>query len=299
MPDCFYSVVVDSVLASSYDPTPANVAATDDSPCLSPAIFESPSGPEPNNPDAAASSSYLSVLLTRTARKFHELTQNYETATSRLAQLPILIRLKKKKASIIILSNFSSTPRPTSPRGTDSTIHFQETEYKYNKYNAAWRMPMGYNIWSMRQQEQSKYLAWPWEQEAARRILQFIFPDDDEEQHDVRRKQDVLSLSQSLTSEAIADEVPVSQSPANTIHLQSQSRERDDVPTRTTVIDTPTIVTDSASVDGTDRPSTSTAQTTDGDVSTTLVPPRPFKKHKQDKSIVVDWMGSWWAEKPR
>ncbi|KIL59002.1 hypothetical protein M378DRAFT_85653 [Amanita muscaria Koide BX008] len=133
----------------------------------------------------------------------------------------------------------------------------------------------------------------PSEQEVARRILQSIFPDDDEEQHDVRRKQGVLSLSQSL-NEAITDEVP---SPANVIHLQSPSRERDNVPP-TTVIDTPTVVAQSSSVNGIDKPSTSTARTTDDDGSATLVPPKPFNKHKQDKSMVADWMGSWWAEKP-
>ncbi|KAM6503931.1 hypothetical protein JOM56_000921 [Amanita muscaria] len=88
----------------------------------------------------------------------------------------------------------------------------------------------------------------------ARRIIQSIFTDGGEEQHDVRRDQGVLVFS---LSEAIVDEVPTCRSPANTIHLQSPSRKRDDVPTPTTVIDTLTIVTDSASVDRIDKPSTS------------------------------------------
>ncbi|KAM6503951.1 hypothetical protein JOM56_000894 [Amanita muscaria] len=50
-------------------------------------------------------------------------------------------------------------------------------------------------------------------------------------------------------------------------------------------------------VEGT--PSTSTAQTTDDDGSATLVHPNLFKKHKRDKLMVVDWMGSWWAGKSR
>ncbi|KIL56978.1 hypothetical protein M378DRAFT_16603 [Amanita muscaria Koide BX008] len=90
-------------------------------------------------------------------------------------------------------------------------------------------------------------------------------------------------------SEAIVDEIPTSRSPANTIYLQSPSRERDDVPS-TTVIDTPPIVADFASVDGIDKPSASTARTTDDDSSATLVPPRPLNKHKQDKSMMSDWM---------
>ncbi|KIL61552.1 hypothetical protein M378DRAFT_13470 [Amanita muscaria Koide BX008] len=109
-------------------------------------------------------------------------------------------------------------------------------------------------------------------QEIAGRILQSIFPDDDEEQHDVRRKRLFHNFL------ARQDKVPISRSPANTIHLQSPSRERDDVPP-TTVIDTPTISHD--------------------DGSATLVPPRPFSKHRQDKSMLIDWIGSWWAGKPR
>ncbi|KAM6503983.1 hypothetical protein JOM56_000926 [Amanita muscaria] len=134
----------------------------------------------------------------------------------------------------------------------------------------------------------------PSEQEVARRILQSIFPTTTRSNtmFDGNR-----SLSQSL-NEAITDEVPTSRSPANVIHLQSPSRERDNVPP-TTVIDTPTIVADSSSVNGADNPSTSTARTKDDDGSATLVPPKPFNKHKQDKSMVVDWMGSWWAGKPR
>ncbi|KAM6503927.1 hypothetical protein JOM56_000870 [Amanita muscaria] len=53
------------------------------------------------------------------------------------------------------------------------------------------------------------------------------------------------------------------------------SRERDDVPTPTTVIDTPTVVADSASVDGIDTPSTSTARATDDDGITTAPPSEP------------------------
>ncbi|KAM6501585.1 hypothetical protein JOM56_001562 [Amanita muscaria] len=45
----------------------------------------------------------------------------------------------------------------------------------------------------------------------------------------------------------------------------------DDVPTPATVIDTPTIVADSASVDGIDKPLTSTARITDDVGSGTLV----------------------------
>ncbi|KIL54267.1 hypothetical protein M378DRAFT_19074 [Amanita muscaria Koide BX008] len=75
------------------------------------------------------------------------------------------------------------------------------------------------------------------EQEVSRRILKFIVTDNDEEQHDVRWKQCVLSLSQSL-SETIAGEVRISQSPANTIHLQSPLREYDGVPTPTTRLST-------------------------------------------------------------
>ncbi|KIL56960.1 hypothetical protein M378DRAFT_16590 [Amanita muscaria Koide BX008] len=92
----------------------------------------------------------------------------------------------------------------------------------------------------------------------------FYSPFLDEEQHDVQRKQGVLSLSQSLS------EVPTSRGPAKTIHLQSPARERDNVHP-TTVIDTPTIVAESSSVNGIDKPSTSTARTTDGDSNGVMV----------------------------
>ncbi|KIL56700.1 hypothetical protein M378DRAFT_16831 [Amanita muscaria Koide BX008] len=81
-------------------------------------------------------------------------------------------------------------------------------------------------------------------------LLEGLYTDGGEEQHDVRRNQGVLVFS---LSEAIVDEVPTSRSPANTIHLQSPSRERDGVPP-TTVIDAPTI-------------------------------------YKQDKWMITDWMG--------
>ncbi|KIL56294.1 hypothetical protein M378DRAFT_17205 [Amanita muscaria Koide BX008] len=80
------------------------------------------------------------------------------------------------------------------------------------------------------------------------------------------------------------DKVSVFRSPAKNIHLQSPSRERDDVPTPTTVIDTPTVVADSASVDGIDTPSTSTARATDDDGSASL----------QDPLTSTSKINRWW-----
>ncbi|KAF8629644.1 hypothetical protein AX15_003375 [Amanita polypyramis BW_CC] len=136
----------------------------------------------------------------------------------------------------------------------------------------------------------------PSEQDVARRILQSIFTDDDEAQHDVKRGQSVVSLSKSL-SEAIADEVPT-----GLPSTLSPMVEEDELSTPTP---TPTlgVIKNNAAVTSVDYDEGSTLAKTVEDTlradGATSAIPRPIRRQKQDKSAIGEWMGSWWGGKPR
>ncbi|KAF8344718.1 GTPase activating rab protein [Amanita rubescens] len=136
----------------------------------------------------------------------------------------------------------------------------------------------------------------PSEQEVARRVFQTIFTDDDEVLHDVKRKQSVTSLTKSL-SEAIADEVPIVARTMSSTSSLSPMLEQDEPSTPTpasqhsneveeesTHVKT---IKDPKRVEDTNRVSF----------------PSSRSNHKQrqdrDRSSIGDWMGSWWAGKPR
>ncbi|KAJ7146773.1 rab-GTPase-TBC domain-containing protein [Mycena epipterygia] len=115
------------------------------------------------------------------------------------------------------------------------------------------------------------------EREIARRVIQSIFTDDDEEQHRVRRQHSFMSLTESLT-EAIEDEVAL-----------PRSLPAEGPPTPTTNgVHTPT--------NGIQFPgSTSTSDTASisSDNQTTVRP-------RADRPSMGEWVGTWWTKgRPR
>jgi small G protein signaling modulator 3 len=133
----------------------------------------------------------------------------------------------------------------------------------------------------------------PSEQEVARRLIQSLFTDDDENEHNVRRKLSVmvrlsfsrdipiLMLLQSLKdslAEAVADAVPLSRNQPD--HLTSMPEEIStpdpDLPLPDEI--TPTL----------DNP------THKDDFITGELPLLPHKS-RQERPSIGDWMGTWWA----
>ncbi|KAF8636150.1 hypothetical protein AX17_003753 [Amanita inopinata Kibby_2008] len=137
----------------------------------------------------------------------------------------------------------------------------------------------------------------PSEQDVARRIVQCLFTDDDEVQHDVQRKQSVMSLSQSL-SQAIADEVPISRSLPNDSLIESN-----ELPTATSLSPGEDVIepvsTESNEDDKTPVKKAKNTRSADDAGTATVVVSKPVPRNRQDKPSIGDWMGSWWAGKPR
>ncbi|KDR78593.1 hypothetical protein GALMADRAFT_244042 [Galerina marginata CBS 339.88] len=124
----------------------------------------------------------------------------------------------------------------------------------------------------------------PSEQEVARRVIQSLFTDDDENVHQVHRKQSVLSLAESL-AEAVADEGLISRSLPDPPHPLSPMPEEASTP----IIDQqPTQV---EIIPPTDNPAIEEDEDTAGEP--TLIP----HKLRQDRPSIGDWMGTWWSKK--
>ncbi|PFH48478.1 hypothetical protein AMATHDRAFT_81780 [Amanita thiersii Skay4041] len=139
----------------------------------------------------------------------------------------------------------------------------------------------------------------PGEADIGRRIVQSIFTDDDEAQHDVQR-QSVMSLSQSL-SEAIAEEVPISRSSPKRLLSPPLEGDESAISTPSTAVPenhpglTPIATEDEDAQNKTLKAERNPTRS-DGDV---VVTPRPIQKSKQERPSIGDWMGSWWAGKSR
>lgn len=110
----------------------------------------------------------------------------------------------------------------------------------------------------------------PSDQEVARRVIQSLFTDDDENEHRVHRKLSVLSLAESL-AEAVSDEVPLSRSfPDKQTPLSPMPEET------------------SAMLEST--PDLSVESEVAGEP--TIIP----QKLRQERPSIGDWMGTWWAK---
>ncbi|CAA7267521.1 unnamed protein product [Cyclocybe aegerita] len=127
----------------------------------------------------------------------------------------------------------------------------------------------------------------PSEQEIAKRVVQSLFTDDDETEHQVHRKQSALSLAESL-AEAVADEVPLSRSlPDSRPHPLSPMAEE-----TSALLDEPSEVEVSTPKESAPIPTLED----DGPGEPTIVP----SKLKQERPSIGDWMGTWWSKgKPR
>ncbi|KAF9048890.1 rab-GTPase-TBC domain-containing protein [Panaeolus papilionaceus] len=122
----------------------------------------------------------------------------------------------------------------------------------------------------------------PSDQDIARRVLQSLFTDDDEDVHHVRRKQSVLSLSESL-AEAVADEVPLSRSlPDQPQFLAPTSEEPAASVGSPPITESPI----PQSIRDTSPPEDDSAG------EPTIVP----SKLRQERPSIGDWMNTWWAK---
>ncbi|KAK7678582.1 hypothetical protein QCA50_018454 [Cerrena zonata] len=125
----------------------------------------------------------------------------------------------------------------------------------------------------------------PSERDVAKRILQSLFPDDVEEDHQVQRKHSMASLSESLT-EAIQDEVPISRSIPNNANPMPVPETPQTIATMTTNDDVPELSEENGSI----------ASAKEIPVLSTDRP----DSVKSDRSGLGDWMGTWWNKgKPK
>ncbi|KAF8813556.1 TBC-domain-containing protein [Phlegmacium glaucopus] len=134
----------------------------------------------------------------------------------------------------------------------------------------------------------------PSEQDVARRVIQSLFTDDDEHEHNVRRKQSVMSLTDSL-AEAVADEVPLSRNQADHA-LSPMPEETSPMPeeTSTKLESTPDTTPDLDLPPQDEITQTPDNPEHDDDSAgePTLVP----HKTRQERPSIGDWMGTWWAK---
>lgn len=129
----------------------------------------------------------------------------------------------------------------------------------------------------------------PSEQETAKRVIQAIYNDADEVQHEVRRQASFMSLSESL-SEAIADEVP---HPRNLeLPTLSSMPEESEIPVESAAPSPPAT---STRLDTDVNPTLPRGEThqppgVEEDSEPTLVPPH---RQRQERPSISDWMGTW------
>ncbi|KAF8896638.1 rab-GTPase-TBC domain-containing protein [Infundibulicybe gibba] len=128
----------------------------------------------------------------------------------------------------------------------------------------------------------------PSEQEIARRVIQSIFTDDDEAQHQVRRQQSFMSLSESL-SEAIADEVSLSSSIPEGALTPTASAPVLTMETANAVL---SVGDDITSVTPNDIIPNDIFNASDDAQEPTIVLHRP----RTERPSMNTWMGSWWGK---
>ncbi|KXN83791.1 TBC domain-containing protein C4G8.04 [Leucoagaricus sp. SymC.cos] len=129
----------------------------------------------------------------------------------------------------------------------------------------------------------------PSERDIARRVIQSIFTSDDENLHQVQRKQSAVSLMESL-SEAIADEVPLSRSTPKPMTPMPEEP--------TFQLDNPSDLTPDLSAtpaaEGTVLSNNESTIVSSPGESNTLS--QTDVKQRQDRASVADWMGTWWGK---
>ncbi|KAF8149027.1 rab-GTPase-TBC domain-containing protein [Crassisporium funariophilum] len=123
----------------------------------------------------------------------------------------------------------------------------------------------------------------PSEQDIARRVIQSLFTDDDENEHHVRRKQSVMSLSESL-AEAFTDEVVLPRSVPD--HPLTPMPEETSTMLESTLDVDPPSHDDVRSIVESPLPANDTAG------EPTLVP----HKSRPERPSIGDWMGTWWVK---
>ncbi|THH08191.1 hypothetical protein EW146_g9072 [Bondarzewia mesenterica] len=141
----------------------------------------------------------------------------------------------------------------------------------------------------------------PSEQDVARRVLQSLFTDDDEEEHKIQRQQSHMSLTESL-SEAIMDKVTL-------IHHDDPNETITPIASKITI--TPPGEEDVTVMDGPVTedmhpvtPSTDSLLADDssshslGNASLKTPSLDTQASSRSERSSIGDWMGSWWV-KPR
>ncbi|KAF8193339.1 GTPase activating rab protein [Pholiota molesta] len=122
----------------------------------------------------------------------------------------------------------------------------------------------------------------PSEQDVAKRVIQSLFTNDDEDEHHVLRKLSVLSLAESL-AEAVADEVPLSRSAPEPPHaLSPMAEETSEMLNSPPRIDEPTH----------DEEPKPPAIDVESAGEPTIVP----HKSRQERPNIGDWMGTWWGK---
>ncbi|KAF9475431.1 TBC-domain-containing protein [Pholiota conissans] len=126
----------------------------------------------------------------------------------------------------------------------------------------------------------------PSEQEVAGRVIQSLFTDDDEDEHQVHRKLSVLSLAESL-AEAVADEVHLSRSAPESEPRQQQKPLSPMAEETTVMLESPPQI-DAVTQDEV-KPPTANEETAG---EPTIIP----QKQRPDRPSIGDWMGTWWSK---
>ncbi|KAI0342697.1 TBC-domain-containing protein [Trametopsis cervina] len=135
----------------------------------------------------------------------------------------------------------------------------------------------------------------PDERDVASRVLQTLFTDDEEEDHAPRKKQSLLSLTESLT-EAIEDEVPMARSFSDDASIRASS----------SIAITPTDL-DVSQEDSSTPPQTTPTGTAHNHEHKDehdpqdgfLHPSSDAESSRSDRGSIGDWMGTWWQKKAR
>ncbi|KAF9007375.1 rab-GTPase-TBC domain-containing protein [Cyathus striatus] len=144
------------------------------------------------------------------------------------------------------------------------------------------------------------------EVDTARRVIQSIFTDDDEDLHQVKRKQSAMSLVESL-GEALSDDAPIPQSLPIPKPILSPMPEEDSAKSEESpVAEIDTSAVPEAAVQELVIP---TIIHTEGEPELIPVPVTPAPeaqprsdspalstKSRQDRASIGDWMGTWWGK---
>ncbi|KAI0951548.1 hypothetical protein AcW1_008567 [Taiwanofungus camphoratus] len=145
----------------------------------------------------------------------------------------------------------------------------------------------------------------PSEKDILKRIIQSLFPDDDEKHHAVQRRHSQMSLSESLT-EAIEDEAPLSRSiPNDSITpMASTLSVPSTIPPYHNSVDisssNPAAIQESSVVHPDPRlGAESSALSSEALGSSSLGDENIHDDDSKDRTTFGDWMGTWWAKGKR